>query len=226
MLLAVLAVLALGALVLAGRKPVEAPGPSPLAAGPGEALELLDSPVGPDGRFLDPVTREPVDPGTAAYQADLYGTTFYFASRASFERFRQEPLKYVRARVKVQIQLAPGVPGGAPSPEVGPPGSEVPSEPEPAEAEQWSEPTEPPPPVEAAPGGPAQEPGPGGPAQEPGPVPRGGPSGGPGWLPGPEGASPDLPDDVILTPASPVAPAPGSGDDDVILDSSPPPPRR
>lgn len=204
-----------GVFRLAERSDVGRPQASPVSARPGEQLELLDSPVTADGRFLDPVTREQVDPATAPYQADLYGTTFYFASRSSFDRFRQEPLKFVRARVKVQIQLTPEAPGGEGAP--GPALEESPGLTAPPDAveetaplpEPWEESTDAPPAVEAGPPGPA------GPGQDP------------GWLPVPGAASPAPAgpgDDVILQPVGPATAAPVPDEGDVILDEGTPAP--
>lgn len=203
---AALGLVAFFAFAVAERSTVGVAGPSPMAARPGETLEVLDGPVTSDGRFLDPVTREPLDPATAPYQADLYGTTFYFGSRASFDRFREDPLKYVKARVKVNVQLQPepaapptepaAVPTEAPVEEGLPPApGDVAS---PGGDAQWSVPAEAPPPIEEGPPDPAE------------PI-EGGSE--PGWLPPAPGESPAA--------ASPKPPAPPQ-DEDVIV--QPPPP--
>lgn len=217
---AALGLVAFFAFSVAERSNVGTPGPSPLAARKGETLEVLDGPVTSDGRFLDPVTREVLDPATAPYQADLYGTTFYFGSRASFDRFREDPLKYVKARVKVKVELQPD-PGGEP-PQPDPVATEAPVEdglpPAPEEAAspegeaQWTVPGDAPPPIEDAP------PDPNAPLEDP------------GWLPPPPGetpaaAPPPKDPDVIVQPPPPlpseVKPVPDDGD--VIIDDPPAP---
>lgn len=217
---AALGMVAFFAFSVAERSNVGTPGPSPLAARKGETLEVLDGPVTADGRFLDPVTREVLDPATAPYQADLYGTTFYFASRASFDRFREDPLKYVKARVKVKVELQPEpalppeaaptetAPTEAPVEEGLPPAPQDPASPE-GEA-QWTVPGDAPPPIEEGP------PDPNAPLQDP------------GWLPPPPGETPAAAppqDDVIVQPPPPlpseVKPVPDDGD---VIISDPPAP--
>ncbi len=235
----VLLVLGLAGLGLADRflsQPLE---PAAAVASPMPAVS--DS----DLRFRDPVTNQVVDPTQALYQVDLYGTTFYFASRASLDRFREDPLRYVQPRVKIRVQLAPeGSPDaqetGAPTPDLEP---SVPSE-----GDSWMDPAGPPPPIEAeavqppagdepvmpeeapapsqaVPAQPGQEESepilPDEPPRSTAPAAPAGsqaPPGGPGWLPGNEPAR--LPDAQVQTPGS--MPTVSPGDQDVIIDERAP----
>jgi YHS domain-containing protein len=220
-----------------------------------DRLEPVAAPASPapagsasDLRFRDPVTNEVVDPMRAAYQVDLYGTTFYFATRDSLQKFREDPLRYVQPRVRIRVRLTPE---GSPVPQgVGEfPQETAPSGP--AGADSWMDPTGPPPPIEAdassAPGqgepilpGQLQVPSrpvpsveaqgesepilPGEPGGGSEPVLPGGsqaPGGGPGWLPGNAPTGPArLPDAQVLPPGS--APTVSPGDQDVIIDERPP----
>ena len=235
----VLLVLGLAGLSLADRfmgQPLE---PAAVLASPTPA------PSDSDLRFRDPVTNQVVDPTQAVYQVDLYGTTFYFASRASLDRFREDPLRYVQPRVKIRVRLSPeGSPDaqetGEPTPAMEPSA--------PADGDSWMDPTGPPPPIEAdavpppagdepvmpeeapapsqaVPVQPGQEESepilPDQPAQPTAPAAPGGaqaPQDGPGWLPGNEPAR--LPDAQVQPPGS--MPTVSPGDQDVIIDERAP----
>lgn len=124
------------------------------------------------GPSYDVVSGEPVDPATAPFRAEFYGTELYFNSRETFDKFRQDPLAYVKIKTRVDIKLNDGtsvpMPGGdlpveppvalpEPPPDqlAAPPHTEIPGQLE-APGGNWSEAREPPPPVEAPPAAPPE----------------------------------------------------------------------
>lgn len=99
---AVIALLVLSlALVLAGRSRSQMP-PKPLVDTTATSVGLTQGPP------FDVVTGEPIDPATAPFRAEFYGTELYFATRESFEAFRKDPLAYVNVKMKVDVQLSEG----------------------------------------------------------------------------------------------------------------------
>jgi YHS domain-containing protein len=180
------------------------------------------SPVSGAETVMDPVTRQPLDPALAVYQVDLYGTTFYFASRESLDRFREDPLRYVQPRVRIRVDLMDlGEEPGS--------GSQTPRDPGSEAGDAWMDPEDPPPPIEADRPGTSRAGLPG--ASEPFESPLPGeapppdevgdpepvlPDGEPGWLPGPGSSLPD-PSPESNSPAT-VDP----GGEDIILDERAP----
>lgn len=180
------------------------------------------SPASGAGVVMDPVTRQALDPARAVYQVDLYGTTFYFASRETLDRFREDPLRYVQPRVRIRVDLTDlGEESGS--------GSQRPGEPGPGAADAWMDPEGPPPPIEAdRPGTPGagtpgaseafESPLPGetstpGEVEDSEPVL---PSGEPGWLPGPGSNLPEP------SPESEIPATVDPGEEDIILDERAP----
>lgn len=215
-LVGVLLVLGVGGLLLAER--FFPPRLEPLATNP--LASPTPSPTLGTGAVVDPVTRQELDPAQAVYQVDLYGTTFYFASRESLERFREDPLRYVQPRVRIRVDLtdlqSEAEPGS------GPPAGTSP-------ADSWLDPVGPPPPIEEGrPGTSTAEPPGEGEAFEPHRPGESSPSaemedsepvlpdGEPGWLPGPGSTlPPQVPaseDPAIVAPE----------DEDIILDERAP----
>jgi YHS domain-containing protein len=211
-----LLMLGVGGLLLAER--FFPPSLEPISAVPSPG----PSPASGAGTVMDPVTRQALDPARAVYQVDLYGTTFYFASRETLDRFREDPLRYVQPRVRIRVDLTDlGEESGS--------GLQVPRDPGSEAADAWMEPEGPPPPIETdRPGTPRAglpgaseafesplpgETSPPGEVEDSEPVV---PDGEPGWLPGP-GSNLTEPSAESESPAT-VDP----GEEDIILDERAP----
>jgi len=215
-LVGLLLVLGLGGLLLAER--FFPPRLEPISAVPASS----PSPASGAGTVLDPVTRQALDPARAVYQVDLYGTTFYFASRETLDRFREDPLRYIQPRVRIRVDLT-DLEAEAES------GSHAPAGVGAGSADSWSDPEGPPPPIEAdrpgtsgagLPGASEAfesplpgETSPSGEVEDSEPVL---PDGEPGWLPGPGSNLPEP------SPESEIPATVDPGEEDIILDERAP----
>lgn len=154
------------------------------------------------GPPIDLVSGEPLEPAKAKFRAEFYGTELYFSSRENLDRFRQDPLAYVKLKTNVNIQYQDPQPTAAEPPEPQPAAEPLATEPappveqappiQPEQGNSWSDADEPPPPM---PANPEAIPAPAQPAQ------------------------PAVTDDVVFE--EPASGDSGFSDDDIILESEP-----